>query len=315
MFSVIIPLYNKAPYVEKAISSVFAQTCQEFELIVLDDGSTDDSLEVVKSLQLSTFNFLLLTQKNSGVSTARNNAVEVAKYDYIAFLDADDWWAPTFLEEMKVLIEEFPDAGIYGSSYSKVKHGRNIPGNIGVPKEFERGYLDYFQTYSNTLWMPLWTGAVIVPKTIFKAEKGFKPELKLGEDFDLWVRIVSKHKAVLLNKPLAYYNQDVELIHRAVGERLYEPEQHMLFTDYGALMQHNDFKFLFEQLSLYSLLSYYLNNKNKQEVSAILSAIDWEKHPFKYRLYYKLLPKWMVKLWFGFLQFGSKVKNIFKIYL
>ena len=148
MFSVIIPLYNKAPYVEKAIRSVAAQTFREFELIVIDDGSTDNSFEIANQLigEIlidSTTNPPLgglrgATQLNSGVSTARNNGVTLASYPYICFLDADDWWAPTFLEEMKALIEEFPEAGIYGTGYYIVKHSRIRVATIGVDDGFEK---------------------------------------------------------------------------------------------------------------------------------------------------------------------------------
>ena len=118
MFSVIIPLFNKASYLEKAIRSVWSQTYRDFELIIVDDGSTDASLSVVESLcsELSKNDlktkFYIVSQKNSGVSTARNNGVKSAQYPYICFLDADDWWEPTFLEEMSHLICEFPQSGI-----------------------------------------------------------------------------------------------------------------------------------------------------------------------------------------------------------
>ncbi len=322
MFSIIIPLYNKAPYIEKAIRSVFSQTCQEFELIVIDDGSTDSSFEIANQIITEILTdrtisphlggFRGASQENLGVSFARNNGVALAQYPYIAFLDADDWWAPTFLEEMKNLIEEFPDAGIYGSSYYYVKNNENRPAQIGVGKDFERGYINYCQVYANTLWMPLWTGTVIVPKNIFDAEQGFKPQLKLGEDFDLWIRIAMKHPVVCLNKALAYYNQDADITFRAVGRKFYQPEEHMLFTDYGDWMQDEDFRFLFERLALYGLLPYYLNKKNKPEVDAILANVQWEKHERKYVWYYKKMPRVVVKWYFELKRVGAYFKSKIK---
>lgn len=313
MFSVIIPLYNKAPYIEKAIHSVLNQTHKEFEVIVIDDGSVDNGVEIVKQMSSSTNQTIkLIEQTNQGVSTARNNGVKLAKYDYIAFLDADDWWSPTFLQEMKLLIEEFPHAGIYGSSYFKVKKGKKLQANIGVDKGFENGEINYFKVYAKTLWMPLWTGAIVVPKIIIENENGFKPQLKLGEDFDLWVRIAEKHSVVFLNKPLSNYNQDVEVKDRAVGEKLYYPKEHMLFSNYGALMKNGDFKFLFEKLALYGLLPYYMNNKNKEETAKILRCIDWSKHELKYRLYYNFFPTIVLKIFFLILKQSSKVKSLLK---
>ena len=314
MFSVIIPLYNKAAYVEKAIRSVLAQTYREFELIIVDDGSKDESWEVVQRLFSSLAPPLggweAIQQQNQGVSTARNNGVKAAKYDYIAFLDADDWWEPTYLEEMKGLIEEFPEAGLWSSNYYIVKSNRKRVAPIGVEKNFERGLINYCKVYARTLCMPVWTGATIVLKAVFESEKGFKPTLKLGEDFDLWIRIAMKYPIVLLNKPLANYNQEVELINRAIGGKLYEPAEHILFMDYGELQKNPDFRYLYERLAVYGLLDYYLTGKNKKEVDKILSGIDWKHHAFKYRLFYRILPKTIVRLWMRLMKFGSVLKKM-----
>jgi len=317
MFSIIIPLYNKAPYIAKAIQSVAAQTFQEFELIVIDDGSTDESIEKLRILSSElgkkTPEFIaklkIVEQQNQGVSNTRNNAVKLAKYDYIAFLDADDWWEPTFLEEMKALIEGHSEAGIYGSSYFKVRNGKFIIPNIGVDKEFTKGYIDYFEVYAKTMWMPLWTGAIVIPKAIYKEFNGFKSELKMGEDFHLWVRIADKYKVAFLNRQLSNYNQDVDVTNRAVDEKLYLPHEHMLFADYSFIQNKTGFTRLFEVLAVYGLMPYYLANRNKAEVRKILNSIHWENHAFKYRLYYRFLPRLTVKWWYKALKFGTKIKK------
>ena len=313
MFSVVIPLYNKAPYVAKAIQSVATQTYQEFELLVIDDGSKDGGFEIAKKLLDALTPPLggwgATCQSNAGVSSTRNKAAKRAKYPYIAFLDADDWWEPTFLEEMKQLIEEFPEAGIYGSSYYKVKNGRSIPANIGVEAGFEKGYIDYCKVYAKTMWMPLWTGAVIVPKPVYEELDGFKPELKLGEDFHLWIRIADKYKVAFLNKPLSNYNQDVDLANRAVGDQFYLPHEHMLFADYSLLKNQKNFQFLFQKLAASGLLPYYLAKRNKAEVVKILSVMQWKHQPLKYRLYYQILPHDVVKWWFKALKMGAKLKR------
>jgi len=317
LFSIIIPLFNKAPYIEKAIRSVAVQTYQVFELIVIDDGSKDDSLEKLRVLssefRVKNPDFYtkvrIIEQPNQGVSTTRNNGVKLANYDYIAFLDADDWWEPTFLEEMKALVDELPDAGIYGSSYYKVRNGKFLIPNIAVDNTFEKGYIDYFKTYAATMWMPLWTGAVVIPKKVFNEMNGFKPELRMGEDFHLWVRIAAKYKVAFINKQLSNYNQDVDIANRAVDEKLYLPHEHMLFADYGDLMLNADFARLYEVLAVYGLMPYYLAKKNKTEVRKILKTIHWENHAFKYRLLYRILPQIVVKWGYKGLKIGAKLKK------
>jgi len=309
LFSIIIPLYNKAAYIERAIQSVLSQTYQKFELIVVNDGSSDNSLEIAQKFLISNTKCKLIDQENQGVSVARNNGVKVAVYDYIAFLDADDWWEQTYLEEMSRLTEEFPGAGMFGSGYYIVKNRNKQIAPVGINTGFDKGVVNYFSTYSTTLCMPFWTGATIIQKSIFESAHGFKSQLKLGEDFDLWVRIAMKYPVVLLNKPLSNYNQDVELTNRAIGQKLYEPLEHMLFTDYGELNDNVEFRFLYERLALYGLIPYYLTGKNSCEVTHILNSINWRNHAFKYRLYYVFFPKLVLKAWMLFLSLGSKIKQ------
>ncbi len=310
MFSVIIPLYNKAPHIAKTIQSVFDQTCQDFELIVVNDGSTDNSLKIVQKLNhLSIIPIRIFNQANAGASIARNNGVKSAQYDYIAFLDADDWWEPTFLEEMKILLGQYSEAGIYGSSYYIVKNNHKRIASIGIKNGFVKGLINYCNAYAKNLAMPLSSSSVIVPKSLIVKENGFKPKLKLGEDFDLWIRLASQYPVAFLNKPLANYNQDVELKERAVGAKLYEPHEHMMFSNYGNLHENPDFCHLYERLALYSLLPYYMGNKNKKETNKILNSVHWENHEFKYRVYYKILPKWILRFYFAIKKKGSKIKS------
>lgn len=308
-FSVIMPLYNKAPYVERALKSVFAQSCTDWELIVVNDGSKDNSLEVIQSINKTLDKpFTIINQQNAGVSTARNNGVAQAQGIYLCFLDADDWWESTFLEEMKILIDDYPEAGIWGCSYNIIKGGKTRLPRNGVEPGV-RGYVNYFQCYARGGEMPLWTGSVVLKKTVFEAEKGFSPVLKLGEDFHLWVRIAAHYSVVYENKPLANYNQDVDLQNRAIGLKFYKPEEHMLFVDYGILMQQSDFRQLYERLALYGLLPYYLNKINKKEVKRILDRVDWNKQEAKYLWYYKRIPRLVLKWYFELKRVGFRIKN------
>ena len=148
-FSVIMPLYNKAPYVRKAVESVVGQTCRDWELVVVDDGSSDGSGEVVAGV--ADARIRIIRQENAGVGAARNRGVAESSAPYICFLDADDWWEPTFLEEMTGMIERNPNAGIYGTSYYIVKNGRKRPAPIGVDEGFTEGEINYCQVYAKTL--------------------------------------------------------------------------------------------------------------------------------------------------------------------
>lgn len=284
-FSVILPLFNKAPYVEKTIRSVLSQTFGDFELIVVDDGSTDASFEVASQAIGGDSRCRIIHQENSGVSATRNKGVEISRGNYICFIDGDDWWAPGFLGRMNWLIREYPDAGIYGTNYFYVKNGRQ---RICV-KNAETGYIDYCKVYSEGMAMPLTSISVAINPLVFREFGGFKRELKLGEDFDLWIRIALKYKVVFLNEPLAYYNQDSNPAWRGIGH-LQEPRSHMLWN-LGYLDEEErvnpDYKQLIDNLRTYSLYPYYLSRRFHDAARKELDKVDWNKQPKSTRALYK----------------------------
>lgn len=197
-FSVIIPLYNKERHIERAILSVINQTYQKFEIIVIDDGSTDKSVERLKSINDSRIK--LIKKKNGGVSSARNKGIVESRYDYIGFLDADDAWKPDFLETINRLIEKHPNAGAYCTAYEMV--GKNESRRYCYNYEkFSKAWYgivdDYFKYALNG---PLISASsVVIPKVVFNAIGGFPIGIKRGEDLDMWIRVA-------LNYDIAYFN-------------------------------------------------------------------------------------------------------------
>lgn len=309
-FSVIIPLYNKAPYVRKTVESVIKQTFGNWELIVVDDGSTDGGGDVVRSFSDNRIQFV--KQDNAGVSVARNRGVAKSTAPYICFLDADDWWEPTFLEEMAKLIAEYPDAGIYGTNYTiinETKHKTRVA-LIGVDDGFEKGHINYCRMYAKTLCMPLWTGAVCIPRAVFDEASGFPVGIKLGEDFLLWIRIALRHKVVFLNKPLSNYNQDVDVTYRGT-HHLRDPKEHMLWN-LGYLepveKTNPDYKQLIDNLRTYGLLSYLLTKQYRQAARQELVKVDWDRQPIATRRLYRL-PIWILRCRQRILIIGSRLKQ------
>ena len=243
---------------------------------------------------------------------ARNNGVAASQGDYLCFLDADDWWKPTFLEEMSKMVEEFPEAGIYGANYTIVNDTKRKTrvADIGVEEGFEKGYVNYCQTYAKTMCMPLWTGAVCVPRKVFEEMDGFPKGIKLGEDFLLWIHIALKYKVAFLNKPLAFYNQDVEGANRGVG-KLYRPSEHMLWhlADLEPLEQTDpDYKWLVDGLRTYGLLPYFLLKDYREDAKRELAKVDWSRQPKKVQREYKR-PIGYLKLKYSLMKLGSIIKR------
>lgn len=310
-FSVIMPLYNKAPYVRKAVESVVGQTCGNWELTVVDDGSTDGGGDIVSAI--ADPRIRLVRQENAGVGAARNRGVAESTSPYICFLDADDWWEPTFLEEIAGLIERHPDAGIYGTSYWIVKNGRKRLAPIGVEEGFTEGEINYCQVYARTLCMPLTSITVCIPRRVFDETGGFPLGITLGEDFLLWLRIAINHKTVLLNKPLANYNQDVDVAHRGT-HHLHPPEKNMLWHlgEYEPLeATRPDYKQLVDNLRCYSLMGYLLDRRYRSAARAELAKVDWSRQPAETRRLFRQ-PVWMLQLRRHVLKTGSCIKQHLK---
>jgi hypothetical protein len=225
-------------------------------------------------------------------------------------LDADDWWHLTFLEEMALLLGDFPDAGIYGCQYFWVKNGNQKKSINHKPANF-RGYINYFDAYIYAWWMPLTSISVVIRKKVFDDLNGFKDNLKFGEDFDLWIRIVLKHKVAYLNKPLAYYNQDVVVKDRALGGKSWKKEEHFLFNlSYldEVERENNALKKLLDGLRVRGLLNFYLRNDYPSEVKALLSKVDFKLQPAYYqRLYH--WPKPMILFYLKSKKVGSVIKQ------
>jgi len=191
--SVVIPLYNKGPYIARALNSVLAQTFQDFEVIVVDDGSTDDGAEVVRGFDDPRIQ--LIQQENRGVSAARNRGIEAARAELVAFLDADDEWLPGFLRTIKRLRQKYPRFGAYVTSYHKC----TTFGEVILPKfkEIPNAERDcvipsYFR--SMTLGsFPVNSSNVVVPKCVFDSVGRFPEGKWWGEDSDQWGRIALKY--------------------------------------------------------------------------------------------------------------------------
>lgn len=307
-----MPLYNKAPYVRKAVESVVGQTFGDWELIVVDDGSTDGGGETVEVFADSRIR--LVRQENAGVSVARNKGVSLSTAPYITFLDADDWWEPTFLEEMAGLVERHPDAGIYGTGYWIVKNGKRRLAPIGVEEGFAEGEINYCRVYAQTLCMPLTSISVCMPRTVFDEEGGFPVGIKLGEDFLLWLRIALKHKVVLLNKPLSNYNQDVDVAYRGTHNKRYDPDTFCTFHfDRFAEeeKENRDLKTLLDRLRVYSLMNFRQYNLYPERVENEIEKVDFKNVDSIYMFYYKA-PYWMVKAYLECIRMLSAIKHKIK---
>lgn len=296
-FSIVIPLYNKEKYIRKTVESVLLQTYPFFEVIVVDDGSTDGGGEMIKTV--SDERVRLIRQENSGVSVARNRGIEEAREKYVAFLDADDYWHPMFLQRMAEMITCYPDAGLYASRYAEVVKGKLYPFDLRLSSGFTHGYISYFELYAKTFLSPVWTSAVVIPKEVFACTGGFSPGMKAGEDIMLWIKIALKEPVVYLNEMLAYYNNDVPQGER-LSKKLYGPGEHYIFSVNELKDAQNKLEvYLIDGLILRTLRPYYALGLYPKETRRLIHEVDFHLQPLAYKIYYHL-PVWCVKFVYMF---------------
>lgn len=208
MISIVIPLYNKENTIRQTIESVFRQTFQDYELIIVDDGSTDNSYEIASSIKDNRIR--VLHQENSGVSVARNKGIEESRGDFIAFLDADDEWDENYLQSQIDTIRKYPEAAVFGTNY----RFRNSKGRISdtilnrLKIEGNRGIITNYFEIASLSHVPIWTSAVIIKKVALLEVGCFPVGIKSGEDLLTWAKLACKYKIAYLKDAKATYNLD-----------------------------------------------------------------------------------------------------------
>jgi glycosyltransferase involved in cell wall biosynthesis len=209
-FSVVIPLFNKASYILRAIHSVSTQATKNMELIVVDDGSTDHGPEIVRSIR--DFRLRLIQQENKGVSEARNAGIRNSRGRIIAFLDADDEWKPDFLKRIKLLVNKYPQAGLYAAAYERKHSNGKVeaakykfippPPWEGISAKLLQG--SCLREPAGMFICSLHTKSVLYNVGMFCAGR------RMGEDLDLWAKIALCYPIAFSTITGAIYHEETE---------------------------------------------------------------------------------------------------------
>lgn len=205
MISIIIPLYNKEDSIATALRGVLAQSYQDFEVVVVDDGSTDGGAAVVE--QFDDPRIRLIRQANGGVSAARNRGIAEARGEHVAFLDADDEWMPEFLEEIAALIAAYPESKARATNYIFNSNGVKSPTLLRkIPFTEERGVMTNYFEVASCSHPPVCSICVCIDRDLLQEIGGFPVGIKSGEDLLTWARIAVRTQWAYSMKPLAQYN-------------------------------------------------------------------------------------------------------------
>jgi len=298
-FSVVIPLYNKETFVAKTLESVLAQTFADYEIVIVDDCSTDNSRAVAERFAGNVR--IISHETNKGLSAARNTGIANANADYVAFLDADDVWKPFFLEKMHDLIGRFPQAGIFAAAYEELH-----PGNVTLETHKnlalaagEMALIENF--FAADIGQPIFCySAAVVGKTVFETVGGFDPKINFGEDTDFNIRANLRFRLAYCNTVCASYvifseNQITtnSIANKTVTDfNKYEPEA----AQNASLKKYLD-------LNRYFLALHFRLSGNREKFSQLAREIDRKNLTRRQRLLLDA-PLWLLKSF-------RKIKRIF----
>lgn len=293
-FSIVIPLYNKAQSVSYTLQCIAEQTYSQYEVIIVNDGSTDGSEQVVREWidSKQDSRWILLTKTNGGVSSARNYGIQNANYEYIAFLDADDHWEPTYLETQAKMIEDFPKAAMWSVGWGYIKGQNKIP--VSHKPQNHRGYI------ANYWAMPKGTNIFFVcvcvcKRSVLEKLGGYDVRMKYGEDLDLAYRIILNYPVAFYNIILGYYRQDAENRACVTPHIRWENRLECYMDKYKTYRKENTNFCRFIDKGTANVAAHYLFEENNRNVIPVVRQLNFSVIPCYYSLYFHT-PFWMGKM-------------------
>ncbi|MBF8148298.1 glycosyltransferase family 2 protein [Winogradskyella sp. F6397] len=200
-FSVVISVYNKEKHIQQTIESVLNQTFKDFEIIVINDGSTDNSENIISAYEDKRIK--LITTANQGASNARNRGLKEATSNYIALLDGDDTWDASFLQHMYDAIQKFPELNIFSTGIAQQYENKVIPVVYNFKQQDLYGIHNFFQ--ASQKYSLITSSSVVFNRSILDKTGRFDPTIVSGQDTDLWLRFGMHYEVLFINKVLAFY--------------------------------------------------------------------------------------------------------------
>lgn len=287
LVSVIIPTYNHGEFIEEAIGSVLAQTYRNLEVLVIDDGSTDQTFETLKRFQ---GRLRYVFQENQGVSSARNRGIRMAWGDFIAFLDSDDAWLPEKLELQMEILMQNPSVGLVGCGVLFVDSSGGVE-KEWIPKDYagQEEFLEELRV-RNVFFNP---SCAVLRRDCFDRVGLFKERLRFGEDWDMWLRVAKTDQTDFVRKPLVKFRRHAhsksykkvkimksditEIIESHLEEKKGETRRKAysyLYTDLSGVCQDENRRWLAAAYALKALWSYPLSLSSEDyRVPLLLKAM------------------------------------------
>ena len=268
-FSVVIPLYNKENFIADTIGSVMQQSFSDFEVIIVDDCSIDNSLSVASTFTDPRIK-IIRAERNSGLSASRNLGIRNASAGFIAFLDADDIWKKGFLEEIKQLIDLFPEASLFATRYEEVYPDIALLPQFNRSIQQKHSVIEDFFAYN--LGQPIYCpSSLCVRKSVFDKVGLYDESIHFGEDVDFNIR-------ANLSFPLAYSTESlVEYRMFSENQITNSPIRAKKITDFNAFetqAANNPSLKKFLDFHRYVMAKHYKKENDQERFSKMVAGIS-----------------------------------------
>lgn len=279
IFSIVIPLFNKEKFVLDAVQSVLNQTFENYEILIIEDASTDKSLEVVLGIKSEKV-IVIKHDANQGLSASRNTGIKNAKSPYIAFLDADDYWKNTYLDELFLLINNFPEAKLFATNYEELFQNdlALLPKNNAENLAEKTIIPDFFAiSLAQPLYCP---SSFCVEKSVFDTIGFYNESIRFGEDVDFNIRANLCYSLAYSKKPLVRYTMvsENQITQSAISGKV--------ITDFDFFDTNETSKSLkkFLDFHRYIMAKHYKTEHNALAFEKMKKGIDVKNLNFKQRI-------------------------------
>tara|TARA_B100000809_G_scaffold266851_1_gene332206 strand:- start:23475 stop:24401 length:927 start_codon:yes stop_codon:yes gene_type:complete len=286
-FSVIITVFNKENFILDTLKSVCSQTFTDFEILIIDDGSTDSSIIEISKIKDSRIK--LFSISNAGVSNARNYGVEKSIGAYCAFIDGDDLWENHHLLEMEKLIDKFSNHYVF-SCASRLQNKKGLENLFYAVENISQQTLDYFQASLKS--SVLHPSSFVIKKEIFSKTEGFSTKYSNGEDIEYWFRLGLKFPIAFSQTPGVLIRE----VNNSLSKQKYNPDNYCYFEDFEHLKTENKYFYKVLDNNLFSAALLCKENNYKKEYLLLKSRINSRKNlSLKQQIILKL-PSFFIKI-------------------
>ena len=295
MISVVIPLYNKEKSITATLQSVCEQTYTDIELIVVNDGSTDQSATIAS--KYPDTRICVLNKENGGVCSARNRGIREAKGEFVALLDGDDIWDKDYLAEQVKMICDFPESAMWGINFAEMNSGKLVRRLETALPEGYRGYVDNYFQMPGRISDLFCSSSVVIRREVFEKVGMFDERIKYAEDSDMWFRIIATHRVAFYDRYMVYYRFEAEnrALNREIKLKYFLPYYVDKYQE--PLYKSNKVFYIWVNRWASQQLKQYYFHIPAQRTEAIEATkkLDYSVLPVKYRLYYQT-PYWLGNL-------------------